>query len=229
MTELEVYPPFTGFPSEGITFFRRLKANNKREWFKAHKADYEEFAKFPMQSFVFDIREHLPPGFVADPRKSIFRIYRDVRFSSDKSPYKTHIAAYFQFRGGSEGAGFYFHVEPGEIYAGGGIYMPASPQLKKIRRGIADNGKEFAAIVENRKFRKTFSELEGEKLLRSPLGFSTDHPMIEYLKMKSFFAGVTWKDAAGRDPRLVERVVGVYRELLPLVKFLNRAVGLEAR
>lgn len=227
--DVDIYPPFTGFPKEGLAFLRRLKSNNNRSWFTARKQEYEELVKLPMQSFVSGIRERLAPGFAADPRKSIFRIYRDVRFSRDKSPYKTHVAAVFYYGGKKECACYYVHVEPGEIYAGGGIYMPAAPQLKKIRHGIAARPGEFRSLVENPRFRRRFGALEGEKLQRAPLGFCSDDPMIEYLKQKSFFAGVTWNDGACLDARFLDKVAGVYSELLPLVTFLNRSLGVEAR
>jgi uncharacterized protein (TIGR02453 family) len=227
--EIDIYPPFTGFPKKGLDFLRRLKVNNNREWFTGRKEEYEEFVKFPMESLVAEIRERLAPGFLADPKKSIFRIYRDVRFSKNKAPYKTHIAAVFHLQGKKESACFYVHVEPGEIYAGGGKYMPSGPQLKKIRQSIASHADEFKGIVESPKFRRRFGSLEGEQLQRAPLGFRPEDPMVDYLKRKSFFAGVTWKDAVCLDRQFTEKVTGVYDDLLPLVKFLNRAIGFDVR
>ena len=138
----EMLPPFAGFPSEGIDFLRRLKRNNNRRWFAAHKSEYLRLVKFPMQMFIASLKPHmekLAPGIDINPHKNIFRIYRDTRFSRDKTPYKTNVAAVFHQRGHwQESAGFYVHVEPGNVYVGGGIYMPDSRQLKKIRQAIAN-------------------------------------------------------------------------------------------
>src|ERR1700741_1275629 len=141
LMDIQIFPPFNGFPREGIKFLRQLKKNNNRDWFAEHKQEYEEFVKFPMQSLIASLHEpmlKLAPEFEVNPKRSLFRIYRDTRFSKDKTPYKTHVSAIFHLKGGwAESAGYYVHIEPGEIYLGGGIYMPSGPQLKKIRSAIA--------------------------------------------------------------------------------------------
>ncbi len=227
--DAELFPPFEGFPKEGLTFLRQLKKNNNREWFARHKDDFEESVRFPMQCLLSSLKApmaDIAPEIEIDSKKSIFRIYRDTRFSKNKAPYKTHIAAILHPRGHWESnAGYYVHIEPEGIYAGGGIYMPDGGQLKKIRKAIAENGREFLAIVEGKKFRKTFGTLEGNKLQRAPLGTPVDHPMIEWLKYKQFYAGVEWKAERSGSARFVQDLVGVYEELLPLIRFLNASLG----
>ncbi|HTP12223.1 MAG TPA: DUF2461 domain-containing protein [Bacteroidota bacterium] len=228
--DLEMYPPFEGFPKEGLRFLKRLKRNNNRTWFEAHKHEYEEYLKLPMQSFIFSLQpsfQTFAPEFDLSPKRSIFRIYRDVRFSNDKTPYKTHIAAHFVLRGkekGLVGSGYYFHIEPGEVFIGGGIYMPDSDQLKGIRKAVAQHPDEFLSILNNSKFKKQFGKLEGEKLQRIPKGFEETDPMAEWLKLKQFFVGKSFPETFCHKTSLVDSVATVCRDAAPLVKFLNRAV-----
>jgi|ERR1041384_1186393 uncharacterized protein (TIGR02453 family) len=227
--DAEMYPPFAGFPREGIKFLKQLKKNNNREWFTRHKPEYEEFVKLPMQSLIASLREPMAdvaPEFDVHPKRSLFRIYRDIRFSNNKAPYKTHVAAVFHLRGNWQGsAGYYLHIEPGQVFLGGGMYMPDSNQLKNIRGAISDHQSKFRSIVEDKSFKKKFGGLEGEKLKRNPLGYSADHPMIEWLKYKQFFSGVEWEEKSCYSPRMVGSVVDVYKGLLPLIRFLNEAMG----
>ncbi|HEV8538030.1 MAG TPA: DUF2461 domain-containing protein [Bacteroidota bacterium] len=227
--EIEPFPPFAGFPREGIAFLTALKKNNNREWFHRHKSEYEEYLKFPMQSFIASLTQpmaNIAPEIHVDPLHAMFRIYRDTRFSKDKQPYKTHVAAVFHHRGHwEESAGYYVHIEPSSIYVGGGIYMPDSPQLKKLRHAIADRPKEFLSIVSDDAFVKQFKGFQGEKLQRIPLGFPKDHMMGEWLKYKSFYTGVEWKEDVCYTPRFVNKVMQVYKGLLPLIRFLNEALG----
>jgi uncharacterized protein (TIGR02453 family) len=228
--DIEMYPPFEGFSRKGIEFFKKLKRNNNRSWFEKHKGDYEEFAKAPMQSFIFALQPYFAtfaPEFELNPKRSIFRIYRDIRFSKDKTPYKTHIAAHFVLRGkekGFLGSGYYLHIEPGDVFIGGGIYMPDSDQLKKIRRAIAQRPEEFLSIIQNREFKKKFGLLKGEKLQRIPKGFDESHPMAEWLKLKQFFVGVDLPESSCYKPSLVDTIAGICKIAAPLVQFLNRAV-----
>jgi len=227
--DLDFLPPFQGFPKEGIDFLRRLKKNNTRSWFQEHKMEYEENVKLPMQSLIGALKSKmmtLAPEFEVNPKRSMFRIYRDIRFSKDKSPYKTHVAAVFHLKGRpwENSAGFYIHIEPGEVYAGGGIYMPDGRQLKTIRQTIAGNAKEFLAILSRPSFRRKFSSLEGEQLRRPPKGFPSDHPMVEWLKYKSYFTGTQLEEKKCHSPRFVDGVISIYSELLPLVRFLNHAL-----
>ena len=226
----DMYPPFEGFPREGIRFLKSLKRNNNRDWFEKHKHEYEEFLKFPMQSFIVALQPHFQsfaPEFDLSPKRSIFRIYRDIRFSNDKTPYKTHIAAHFVLRGkekGFLGSGYYFHVEPGEVFIGGGIYMPDSDQLKGIRQAIAKRGDELLSIINDRSFKKRFGKLEGERLQRIPKGYDESHPMAEWLKLRQFFVGVSLPESTCYKASLVDTIASICTDADPLVKFLNRAV-----
>lgn len=229
LPDMELFPPFDGFPKKGIRFLLDLRKNNTREWFSRHKAGYEEFVKFPMQSLIMSLKQpmaKIAPEIQVDPMHAMFRIHRDTRFSKDKRPYKTHVAAVFHLRGHwGESAGYYVHIEPGAIYVGGGIYMPSSEQLKKIRRTVADRPKEYLSIISDDTFVKRFGTLQGAKLQRVPRGFPKDHMMGEWLKYKSFYTGVEWKEEVCHTPTFVRKVVQVYKELLPLVRFLNGALG----
>ena len=174
---------FTGFPEEGLRFLRALKRNNNREWFQAHKSDYEEFIKKPMEGLVLSLGSDLSkiaPEIVATPKASLFRIYRDTRFSKDKSPYKTHVAASFPHRGldKHQGAGLYLHIAPTEVFLGGGIYMPASEDLSAVRHHIAGNisqlqtnprRKGISEDVWGLAWRSTPQSAEGVRV-RSPCG-----------------------------------------------------------
>ena len=225
-----VFPPFEGFPTECLTFFKKLKKNNNREWFAQHKDEFETFAKFPMQCFIAELAHHFQnfaPEFDMNPKRSIFRIYRDTRFSKDKTPYKTHIAAHFVLRGkpkGLEGSGYYLHIEPGEVFLGGGIYMPEADQLKKIRHAIAANSQEFLSVAESKILKKRFGKLDGEKLQRIPKGYEQEHPMAEWLKLKQFFVGVTLSDDVCLKKNFVRQAADIYKEATPLINFLNGAL-----
>lgn len=226
--DLDAYPPFDGFPPEGLKFLKQLKAHNTRDWFAAHKDEYIEYVKLPMESLIAALAgpiEKFAPEISVNPKKCMFRIHRDVRFSKNKDPYKTHVSAIFHPKGHWEdGAGFYLHLEPGQVYLGGGVYMPDGQQLKKIRGAIVAKPKAFLGIVKSAGFKKTFGELEGEKLSRAPLGYTPDDPMIEWLKFKQFFVAVEWGESASRKKDFVTRIAAVYKEMLPLVRFLNSSL-----
>jgi uncharacterized protein (TIGR02453 family) len=229
--DIDLYPPFAGFPKEGIAFLRKLKKNNNRTWFERHKSEYETSVKLPMQSLIVALQPHFArfaPEFDLNPKRSLFRIYRDIRFSSDKTPYKTHVAAHFVLRGrpkGFVGSGYYLHIEPGEAFVGGGIYIPDGDQLKKIRKSIAERAHDFLSVVENGRFKKLFAPFEWDKLQRVPKGYVETHPMAEWLKYKQFFVGVSWKEAKSYKESFVEEVSAVCEAAAPLVRFLNRALG----
>jgi len=228
--DFNVFPPFKGFPPEGIKFLKHLKQNNNREWFEKHKEEFLSSVKEPMQSFIVALQNYFSgfaPEFDLNPGRSIFRIYRDVRFSPDKTPYKTHIAAHFVLRGkpkGFVGSGYYIEVNTEEIYIGGGIYIPDSDQLKKIRKAIAGRGKEFLSIVDNRNFKKTFSPFNWDKLKRPPKGYDENHPMAEWLKYKQFFVGVSWPVTRCYKPSFAKEAAVICEKVAPLVRFINSAL-----
>lgn len=228
MPDIEIYPPFDGFPTEGIAFLRKLRKNNNRDWFGKHKSEYEENVKLPMQSFIASLKKPmslLAPEIEVDPKRSLFRIYRDVRFSKNKDPYKTHVAAVFHKKGKWEdSAGFYVHIEPDEVYAGGGIYMPDSSQVKRIRSTIAADSETFLSIMLDKSFKQMFGALEGDRLKRTPIGYSSDHPMAEWLKFKSYYTGTKFSNEEYQSPRFVKSVMKAYEKLIPLIRFLNHAL-----
>ena len=225
-----LFPPFDGFPEEMIPFFKKLKRNNNREWFAAHKDDFEEYVKFPMQCFIASLAPlfgEFAPEVDCDPKRSLFRIYRDTRFSADKTPYKTHAAAHFVLRGmpkGLVGSGYYFHIEPGEVFLGAGIYIPDGEQIKKIRAAIAAHPKEFLALIKDKKFVKRFGTLNGTRLQRVPTGYPSDHPMAEYLKLKQFFVGVTLTDDVIIRRKFLADAAKIFSEATPFVRFFNEAI-----
>ena len=230
LIDFDLYPPFEGFPKEGIDFLKRLKRNNNRTWFENHKEVFEQNARAPMLSFISALQPHFArfaPEFDLNPKRSIFRIYRDIRFSSDKTPYKTHIAAHFVLRGmpkGFVGSGYYIQIEPGEFFVGGGIYMPDGTQLKKIRIAIATKSEEFLSIVENKEFKKRFTPFDWTKLQRVPRGYSENHPMAEWLKFKQFFVGISLPESMCYSKSLVDAAAGICEEASPLVRFLNKSL-----
>jgi len=228
LDEINIFPPFDGYPKEGIAFLKQLKKNNSREWFAKHKQDYEDFVKLPMQSIVAELSpmmKSFASDFVVDPKRSLFRIYRDTRFSKNKTPYKTHVAAIFQpTKNWKASAGLYLHIEPGEIYLGGGMYMPSSENLKNIRNAIVNYPKKYLTIVQSKDFKKYFKNIEGEKLRRVPQGFSSDHEMAEWLKMRQFFISYTLPETECLKKNFPDTVCKIFKPMMPLVRFLNEAV-----
>src|SRR5215471_12609023 len=185
---------FSAFPKEGLQFLRNLQRNNNREWFLDHKPIYEQYVKQPISDLIEALGaefQRFAPEMVATLKVSAYRIHRDTRFSKDKSPFKTHVAAVFPHSrlGKHEGAGFYLHVSPSELLIGGGLYMPAPEDLNAVRQKISDDAESFIRIVESRQFRKLFGKVNGERLSRVPRGFAGEHPAADYLKLKQFLAG----------------------------------------
>jgi uncharacterized protein (TIGR02453 family) len=214
------------FTERTLKFLRGLKRNNRREWFNAHKDEYETHVRQPMIAMIErladDLRE-FAPELIANPKTSLYRIYRDTRFSPNKAPYKTHAAAVFPPRGlpKHEGAGVYFHVSTEEVWIGGGMYAPQTPQLVALREHIAANIKHLRSIVESPAFRRTVGAIEGERLQRVPRGYPKDHEAAEYLKFRQFIAGRELPASFATSPKFYTTVVGVFREVMPLARFLN--------
>jgi len=213
------------FKPATLKFLRALKRNNRREWFNAHRDHYENDVRQPMTSIVERLAADLrafAPEIVASPRVSIYRIYRDTRFSENKAPYKTHVAAVFPTRGlqKHEGAGLYFHVSPTEVWIGGGMYAPQTPQLHAVREHIAANILRLRAIVEAPGFRRRIA-IEGDKLQRVPRGFARDHEAADYLKYRNFIAGCEFPPAFATSPSFYRTLLEVFRQVAPFARFLN--------
>lgn len=214
------------FSPKALTFLRALKRHNDRAWFRAHREEYERHVHAPMVALVERLAGDLAtfaPELVASPRVSLYRIYRDTRFSADKSPFKTHAAAIFPCRGlgKHEGAGLYLEISPARVMAAGGMYMPQTTQLQLVREHLASNYTQFRSLVEAPSFRKRLGTLDGEKLARVPRGFPADHPAAAYLKFRQFLAGREFPSALATSPRFYTTVVGVFRQLAPVIRFLN--------
>lgn len=214
--------------SSTLSFLRDLKKNNDKSWFDAHRKEYE-VAKSNFEIFVGQLLKALctlEPALAGQSAKDCtYRIFRDVRFSKDKTPYKSHFGAFFA-RGGRkwDGAGYYLHLEPGGIFAGGGLWMPEAPLLKAVRQEIDYAFEDWKGIVESKPFRKIFPEIKGETLQKLPQGYNADNPAIGYLKYKSFIASHRMDDADLTGKDALKKVVSVFTTLRPMVDFLNRAV-----
>ena len=216
---------FKGFPPAALTFLADLKQHNNRPWFQARKDLYERCVKAPMSELIASIEEafrSFAPEMVADPRTSLYRIYRDTRFSPDKSPYKTHVAAVFPVRGlpKNAGPGLYLHISPEELLIGGGMYMPEPQVLRAVREQIVASPNEFLAILQARPFRKIFGELEGERLRTMPKGFSADSEAAEYIRYKQFLFAKVFAPKVATTARLLPAILECFQTGMPLIRLL---------
>ena len=208
-------------------FLRDLAAHNDRTWFAANKQRYEDHVKAPFLRFIeaFGPKLHkISPRFVADPAPtggSFFRIYRDTRFSADKSPYKTAASAHFTHVGAGEGhhvPGFYLHLAPEEVFAGFGIWRPDGPALGKIRQAIADDGAGWKRAIKGR-------TLDGESLARAPRGFPAEHPLAEDLKRKDFITSARYDEKQACAADFLDRFARDCKQASPFMSFLTQALG----
>jgi uncharacterized protein (TIGR02453 family) len=228
--------PSTGaFTPRTLAFLRALERNNRREWFHARKDRYEADVRAPMAALVERLAAEFAsfaPDLVASPRASMYRPYRDTRFSTDKTPIKTNVAAVFPHRllPKHEGAGFYVEVAPHHVWFGGGIYMPSSAILYQLREHIAAEHRRLSRLVGSAAFTRTFGELGGEQLQRVPRGFPPDHPAGRFLKYKQFLAGCERPAEFATSPGFYKTLVRAFRTLAPVVEFLNEPLvaGLKA-
>jgi uncharacterized protein (TIGR02453 family) len=214
-----------------IKFLKDLKKNNNKPWFDDHRSQYEaakeNFATF-VQTLIDKHSQKDPTLKEQTAKGSMFRINRDVRFSKDKRPYKSNFGASLN-RGGKKSvyAGYYFHLEPGESFVGGGLWIPQPVEIKKVRQEIDYCFKEFKSIVNNKKFKTTYGELykgEDVSLSRVPQGFEKDNPAGDFLKLKSWLAMQSIKDSDLTDGTLVKKVTAAFEALQPMITFLNRAL-----
>jgi uncharacterized protein (TIGR02453 family) len=232
---------FRGFGPGALRFLRGLARHNRREWFERHRAVYETEVRDPLRALVeeMDVRlARLAPELTGDPRRSIFRLHRDVRFSQDKSPYKTNAACQFYHQDAGRGAGrdaegagagLYFHLADGECFVAGGIWMPARPALDKIREALAEDPSGLDRIVRSPAFRRRFKALSREAMLiRLPRGYAEDHPAAAWLRYQSFTALRRVTERAVASPRLPALLERDFAALVPLVRWLNAAIGYRA-
>jgi len=216
-----------------FTFLQELAENNNRDWFQANKKRYEAQVREPLLQFVTDFGLRLAeisPHYLADARKSggsLFRINRDIRFSADKSPYKTHAGVQFRHESGKDvhAPGFYLHLEPDGVFVGVGIWHPDTKTLGKIRDAIVDNPERWRRVKAGDAFKATFS-LGGDSLKRGPKGYDLDHPLIEDLKRKDFIASAPFSEAEACAPDFIDQFAGRCRVAAPFMAFLTTAIGL---
>jgi uncharacterized protein (TIGR02453 family) len=215
---------FAGFSPKARTFLRELAAHNDRDWFQPRKAEYERLLKDPLEELCLALSvefatRNLP--LESDPRKSPFRIYRDIRFSKDKSPYKTHVSASFPWiGGGSRSGGGYFHFSADEAYVGGGMWHPEAGWLAAWRRTVDQDEDKVEAALRDRDFVATFGEVEGERLKRVPPGYPADHPGAELLKLKDVTFGKRLPDEDVVSPDLPKRIADTLAVARPVYELL---------
>ena len=234
---------FTGFSEDGLQFLRDLASNNDRAWFQPRKADYERLLKEPLEELCAALGDRfarLDVPLQADPIRSPFRIYRDVRFSKDKSPYKTYISASFPWIGEGRGVGGYFSLSPGDAYVGGGMWHPEPARLAAWRSTVAERPRAVHAALRDSAFAATFGEVEGtgasmltpafagelfgevegDRLKRVPSGFPADHPEAELLKLKDVTFGRRLTDGEVTSPELPDTLAAALATSLPLMRLL---------
>ncbi len=213
-------------------FLKDLAANNDRDWFSENRARYESSVKEPALAFIASFAPRLrkiSPHFRADARAqggSLFRIYRDIRFSKDKSPYKTHTGIQFRHEAGKDAhcPGFYLHLEPGRIFMGAGIWHPDAQTARSIRERIVARPGEWKRATRSKAFTETF-KLEGDSLKRPPRGFDPSHELMEDLKRKDFIASTKLTQKAVLSPGFLDELTHLCERSSPLMRFLCRAVG----
>lgn len=218
---------FPGFPEQAPKFLRSLKRNNRRDWFQPRKHLYEQHLKAPMLELVSALNaglQRFAPDYVTDPAKAVFRIYRDTRFSADKTPYKTHVAATFSRRGPErlKTGGFYFSIAPDQIEVAGGIYHPEPDTMLLIRTHIAETHAELRRILANKKTRALVGQLQGDELTRAPKGFDPAHPAIAWIKMKDWILDTTLDSSLFTSSKLYDEILDRFRAMAPLIGYLNR-------
>ena len=216
----------TPFSNKTVSFLRSLKRNNDREWFRARRDQYDTHVHGPMvaviEQLAVDFRA-FAPELIASPKQSLFRVYRDTRFSSNKNPLKTHASAVFRTRHlpRPRGAGLYFEIAPGWVWMGGGTWRPEPPELVRIREHIADTWPEVRAMTTSAAFRRRFEELSGDAMTRVPRGYPADHPAADYLKHRQFYGGAEFPAGLAYSKEFYPTLLATFKALMPLVRFLN--------
>ena len=224
---------FTGFPKDFFAFFKELKTHNKRPWFEDNKQRFRDSVQAPMSEFIEAMRPGLAKiskNFVADPRPtggSMFRIYRDVRFSKDKRPYKEHAACHFRHAAGKDvqAPGYYMHFGDNEVYYGGGMYMPDPKALGHIRDAIVAKPAAWNAVKADKAFGKLGGLGQDHKLSKAPRGYDPGHPLIDDIKLKSFFVMDDGSLKVAQSAKLPDAVAETFAAAKPLMKFLCGAQG----
>ncbi|HEY3442855.1 MAG TPA: DUF2461 domain-containing protein [Paludibaculum sp.] len=221
---------FQGFPKAGLQFLRDLELNNEREWFDAHKATYTEVVKPAVEALVASVGAGLmkfAPAYATEPKKAIYRIYRDTRFSHNKTPYKTNVGALFYRAdlGKNEASAFYVEISPKHVGIAGGCYMPDAERLRLIRVHIAENYGRFSKLVGAKALVASMGELQGERLSRPPKGFPAEHPAVEVLKGKQWYYWREFPPETALTPGVVKEILTRFQVMLPVVEFLNEPMA----
>ena len=221
---------FQGFPKEGLQFLKELERNNDREWFDAHKATYTEVLKPAVEALVASVGAEMmkfAPAYVTEPKKAIYRIYRDTRFSHYKTPYKTHVGALFYRAdlGKNEASAFYVEISAKHVGLAGGCYMPDADRLRLIRGHIAEHYDRFAKMLKGKALAASMGELQGGKLSRPPKGFDAEHPGIELLKGKQWYYWRELPPETAESAGVVKEIVSRFQLMLPVVEFLNEPMA----
>jgi uncharacterized protein (TIGR02453 family) len=215
-----------GFSRDALRFLADLEANNDREWFQPRKDRYEELLRRPMFDLVQSVNRELEkhgPDYVTDPAKAVYRVYRDTRFSPDKTPYKTHIGALLWHRKLAKGGGaaLYFHISKKEVLVAGGLYKAPPELLTPVRQHIAEHHERLRTILKRKAVKQEFGELQGDSLSRPPKGWCADHPAVEFLKRKDLLLEVTLDPRLSLKAEVAGEITRRVRTMLPFVQFLN--------
>lgn len=212
-----------------LDFLKKLQKNNNKDWFDKHKPEYEaarkDFTAF-LEKLITGIGGFDEKIKGIEPKECMFRIYRDVRFAKDKTPYKSHLGAYISYRGKkSHGPGYYIHLQPGKTFLGGGIWVPPADELHAVRQEIDYNHEEFNKILSEKNFKKYFKNLDqGEKLKTLPKGYDKDNPAIELLKLKSFTVTNNVDDKTALSKDFLKYAINVFKTMKPLHDFIGRSL-----
>ena len=223
---------FMGFSRDAVQFLVDLALHNERSWFQPRKGEYERLLKEPLEALCAALGERFEASGLplrADPSRSPFRIYRDIRFSADKTPYKTHVSASFPWAGEGGGVGAYFHFQPGEMFAGGGMWHPEPAQLAAWRQAVDRDLGAVEAVLRSPGFVGTFGEVSGDRLKRVPTGFAADHPAAELLKLKDVTFGRRLSDDEALSSGLPDLLVETFAAAIPLLGLLARLSSEETR
>jgi uncharacterized protein (TIGR02453 family) len=229
---MDVTAPFAGFTRDSVQFLVELALHNDRSWFGPRKSEYERLLKEPLEALCLALAGRFEADGLplrADPAHSPFRIYRDVRFSADKSPYKTHVSASFPWAGKGGGVGAYFHFQPGEMFAGGGMWHPEPPRLAAWRQLVVADLPRVHEVLEDRRFVASFGSVSGDRLKRVPTGFPADHPGAELLKLKDVTFGHRLSDDDVFSPDLPQKLARIFADSIPLLELLAGLAPVETR
>ena len=212
---------------ETFKFFTAIEKNNNKPWFENNRSIYEAVT----ENYLAFINELLllirkvEPIYEKDLKKYAGRIYRDIRFSKDKSPYKNHISGLIERAAEHKKCPLYIHIQPGGSFIGGGVWQPEPDLLKNVRQEIDYNGSEFNKIIIKKSFINCFGKIEGESLVRPPKGYEPDNPNIELLKLKQYIVKKNFTDAEVVSPDFIKDIVSAYKEALPFFRFMDNVMG----